>query len=316
MNKTIIGFAGRKRAGKTCLSKYLTEKYNGTIVTVADALKHLCCDLCGFKDIEELNYYKDNGTSYSFNPHKAPVWAKIICEQVFGEYTENHYNKVLELLSEIYTYNVRELLQFVGTDIIRKYKPTWHVDKMVEAINNATTELICVDDVRFPNERDAVEKLGGTVFFVIRPDLRVGVSNHVSEVSLTWSDFNSDRVIVNRFEQEYFFNEFDEAYKHHFVFTNSSPLFKCFYDDYDKCNQDFGVIIGSTSPNEEYDFIKNVIVPNIVEHNGCIVLNPDSCETIAKYCGFLYKNKRFFTTDMLPIVIWNPFIIENLKAWL
>lgn len=316
MNKTIIGFAGRKRAGKTCLSKYLTEKYNGTIVTVADALKHLCCDLCGFKDIEELNYYKDNGTSYSFNPNKAPVWAKIICEQVFGEYTENHYNKVLELLSEIYTYNVRELLQFVGTDIIRKYKPTWHVDKMVEAINNATTELICVDDVRFPNERDAVEKLGGTVFFVIRPDLRVGVSNHVSEVSLTWSDFNSDRVIVNRFEQEYFFNEFDEAYKHHFVFTNSSPLFKCFYDDYDKCNQDFGVIIGSTSPNEEYDFIKNVIVPNIVEHNGCIVLNPDSCETIAKYCGFLYKNKRFFTTDMLPIVIWNPFIIENLKAWL
>lgn len=316
MNKTIIGFAGRKRAGKTCLSKYLTEKYNGTIVTVADALKHLCCDLCGFKDIEELNYYKDNGTSYSFNPDKAPVWAKIICEQVFGEYTENHYNKVLELLSEIYTYNVRELLQFVGTDIIRKYKPTWHVDKMVEAINNATTELICVDDVRFPNERDAVEKLGGTVFFVIRPDLRVGVSNHVSEVSLTWSDFNSDRVIVNRFEQEYFFNEFDEAYKHHFVFTNSSPLFKCFYDDYDKCNQDFGVIIGSTSPNEEYDFIKNVIVPNIVEHNGCIVLNPDSCETIAKYCGFLYKNKRFFTTDMLPIVIWNPFIIENLKAWL
>lgn len=316
MSKTIIGFAGRKRAGKTCLSKYLTEKYNGTIVTVADALKHLCCDLCGFKDIEELNYYKDNGTSYSFNPNKAPVWAKIICEQVFGEYTENHYNKVLELLSEIYTYNVRELLQFVGTDIIRKYKPTWHVDKMVEAINNATTELICVDDVRFPNERDAVEKLGGTVFFVIRPDLRVGVSNHVSEVSLTWSDFNSDRVIVNRFEQEYFFNEFDEAYKHHFVFTNSSPLFKCFYDDYDKCNQDFGVIIGSTSPNEEYDFIKNVIVPNIVEHNGCIVLNPDSCETMNKYCGFLYKNKRFFTTDMLPIVIWNPFIIENLKAWL
>lgn len=316
MNKTIIGFAGRKRAGKTCLSKYLCEKHNGTVITVADALKHLCCDLCGFKDIEELNYYKDNGTSYSFNPNKAPVWAKIICEQVFGEYTENHYNKVLELLSEIYTYNVRELLQFIGTDIIRKYRPNWHVDKMIEAINNATTELICVDDVRFPNERDAVEKLGGTVFFVVRPDLRIGVSNHVSEVSLTWSDFNSDRVIVNRFEQEYFFNEFDEAYKHYFAFTNSSPLFKCYYDDYDKCNQDFGVIIGSTSPNEEYDFIKNVIVPNIVEHNGCIVLSPDSCETMVKYCGFLYKNKHFFTTDMLPIVIWNPFIIENIKAWL
>lgn len=320
MSKTIIGFAGRKRAGKTCLSKYLCEKHNGTVITVADALKHLCCKLLDVETIDKLNEYKDSGNIWCFNADEySPNWTKIICEEVFGDYTSTQYNEILKLVRKLLekpSYDVRQLLQFIGTDIIRKYRPNWHVDKMIEAINNATTELICVDDVRFPNERDAVEKLGGTVFFVIRPDLRVGVSNHVSEVSLTWSDFNSDRVIVNRFEQEYFFNEFDEAYKHHFVFTNSSPLFKCFYDDYDKCNQDFGVIIGSTSPNEEYDFIKNVIVPNIVEHNGCIVLNPDSCETMNKYCGFLYKNKRFFTTDMLPIVIWNPFIIENLKAWL
>ena len=169
MSKTIIGFAGRKRAGKTSLSKYLTEKHNGTIVTVADALKHLCCDLLGFDTIEELNTYKDKGTSWSFNKVKeAPQWAKIICEQVFGGYTDEQYSEIVELLNGIYAYNVRELLQFIGTDIIRKFKPNWHVDKMVEAINNATTDLVCVDDVRFPNEREAIENLGGQVFFIMR----------------------------------------------------------------------------------------------------------------------------------------------------
>ena len=180
MSKTIIGFAGRKRAGKTCLSKYLTEKYNGTIVTVADALKHLCCDLCGFKDIEELNTYKDKCTTWSFNKVKeAPRWAKIICDKVFVEYTDKEYHEILKLIGEIKTYTVRDILQFVGTDIIRKYKPTWHVDKMVEAINNAPTDIVCVDDIRFPNERAAVEKLGGTVFFIVRPDLTVDVLNNL-----------------------------------------------------------------------------------------------------------------------------------------
>ena len=123
MSKTIIGFAGRKRAGKTCLSKYLTEKYNGTIVTVADALKRLCCDLCGFKDIEELNYYKDKGTTWSFNQEKyASLWANTICAQVFGDYTDNQHSEILGLVNEINTYNIRELLQFVGTDIIRNIR--------------------------------------------------------------------------------------------------------------------------------------------------------------------------------------------------
>lgn len=318
MSKTIIGFAGRKRAGKTCLSKYLTEKYNGTIVTVADALKHLCCDLCGFKDIEELNYYKDNGTSYSFNPKKAPKWATIICEQVFGEYTENHYNKVLELLSEIYTYNVRELLQFIGTDIIRKYKPTWHVDKMVETINNAPTELVCVDDIRFPNERAAVENLGGTVFFIVRPDLSVDVSNHESEISLTWPEFEDTRTIINMFSKEFMFKQFDDALQTQFQLISSNPIFIQYYSDINKCNEKLGYR-GSKNvmklDGKKYDFVKYVLVGNMIAHNGCIVLHPENKEIMDFYQQMLY-GKTNNTCEVNTITLWNPFIIENIKAWL
>ena len=322
MNKLIIGFAGRKRAGKTCLSKYLTEKHNGTIVTVADALKHLCCDLCGFKDIEELNYYKDNGTSYSFNPNKAPKWAKTICEQVFGEYTENQYNKVLELLSEIYTYNIRELLQFIGTDIIRKYKPTWHVDKMVEAINNAPTDLVCVDDIRFPNEREAVEKLGGTVFFVVRPDLTVDISNHESEISLTWPEFEDKRVIVNMFTKEFMFEQFDDALHTEFFLISSIPIFKCYYSDTNKCNEKLGYCGSKRTCHDgnllsvtEYNFVKHKLVGNMIAHNGCIILHPENQTIMNFYEDMLYGNRRSFC-EVNTMVLWNPFIIENIKAWM
>lgn len=319
MKKTIIGFAGRKRAGKTCLSKYLTEKYNGTIVTVADALKHLCCDLLGFDTIEELNTYKDKCTSWSFNKVKeAPRWAKIICNEVFVEYTDKEYHEILKLIGEIKTYTVRDILQFVGTDIIRKYKPTWHVDKMVEAINNAPTDIVCVDDIRFPNERAAVEKLGGTVFFIVRPDLTVDVSNHESEISLTWPDFEDIRIINNMFSKEFMFKQFDDALQTQFQLISSNPIFKQYYSDINKCNEILGCR-GSKNvmklETKEYDFVKHVLVGNMIAHNGCIVLHPEHKEIMDFYQQMIY-GKAKNSCEVNTVILWNPFIIENIKAWL
>ena len=319
MKKTIIGFAGRKRAGKTCLSKYLTEKYNGTIVTVADALKHLCCDLCGFKDIEELNTYKDKCTSWSFNKVKeAPRWAKIICNEVFVEYTDKEYHEILKLIGEIKTYTVRDILQFVGTDIIRKYKPTWHVDKMVEAINNAPTDIVCVDDIRFPNERAAVEKLGGTVFFIVRPDLTVDVSNHESEISLTWPEFEDNRIIINSFSKEFMFEQFDDALRTKFFLLASVPIFKQYYTEINKCNEKLGYR-GSKNTmkldDKEYNFVKDVLVGNMITHNGCIVLHPENKTVFDFYQQMLYGKPKP-VCDVNTVILWNPFIIENIKAWL
>lgn len=323
MSKTIIGFAGRKRAGKTSLATYLTRCHEGTIVTVADALKNLCCDLLGFESIEELNTYKDKCTSWSFNSVKeAPRWTKIICDEVFVEYTNKEYHEILKLIGEIKTYNVREILQFVGTDIIRKYKPNWHVEKMVEAINNAPTDLVCVDDVRFPNERKAIEDLGGTVFFVMLPNLSVDISNHESEVSLTWPDFDQHHIILNMFTLKCLCESFDEAYSTEFHLTNSNLIFGNANDQFRTENIMLGYI-GNKKPYEldstniridVFNFIKNILIGNMKRHNGCILLHPEHDESMKYYTQKLYKTIP--TKGIQTIVMWNPYIIENLKAWM
>ena len=323
MSKTIIGFAGRKRAGKTSLSVYLTRLHKGTIVTVADALKNLCCDLLGFESIEELNTYKDNGTSWSFNKDKeAPRWTKIICDEVFVNYTDDEYNEILKLIGEIKTYSVRDILQFVGTDIIRKFKPNWHVEKMVEAIKKAPTDLVCVDDVRFPNEREVIESLGGIVFFVMRPDLSVDISNHESEVSLTWLEFDQHHIILNMFTLKCLCESFDEAYSSEFHLTNSNLIFGNANDQFRTENIMLGYI-GNKNPYEldstnirvdEFNFIKNILIGNVKRHNGCILLHPEHEESMKYYTQKLYKTIP--TKGIQTIVMWNPYIIENLKAWM
>lgn len=324
MNKTIIGFAGRKRAGKTSLSVHLTRMHEGTIVTVADALKNLCCGLLGFESIEELNTYKDNGTSWSFNKDKeAPRWTKFICDEVFVNYTDDEYNEILKLIGEIKTYSVRDILQFVGTDIIRKFKPNWHVEKMVEAIKKAPTDLVCVDDVRFPNEIAAIESLGGTVFFVMRPDLSVSISNHESETSLTWPLFEDNRIILNMFDLPFVLTNFDDAYETQFCLTGSNPIFGNTNDKFKyKVNRYFGYVghnnqydLSSAKCNiDEFNLISHVILPNIKKHNGCIVLHPTNDAIMNTYSLLIYSHSM--NNTMYTIVVWNPYIIENLKYWM
>ena len=60
MSKIIIGFAGRQRSGKSCLSIHLQETKNAEIVTVASALKNLVCRILG-TDVQTLNDKKNSG---------------------------------------------------------------------------------------------------------------------------------------------------------------------------------------------------------------------------------------------------------------
>ena len=58
--KKIIAFAGRQRSGKTQLAKLLKNEDDAVIVTIASALKKLCCDILGIDSVDRLNYLKDS----------------------------------------------------------------------------------------------------------------------------------------------------------------------------------------------------------------------------------------------------------------
>jgi hypothetical protein len=72
----------------------------------------------------------------------------------------------------------REFLQYLGTDVMRKmYEPIW-VKRVISDIESEEPLLAIVDDVRFINEIEAIQKVGGKVIGLERQPFE---SSHSSE---------------------------------------------------------------------------------------------------------------------------------------
>jgi dephospho-CoA kinase len=107
----------------------------------------------------------------------------------------------------------RALLQFLGTEYFRALDPDHWVNQWEKAIadrvelNMGQTQIV-VDDCRFPNEAEAVERLGGHEIFLETPRehrsvrlvardgvLNLGITGHTSESPLPLG--GGCRVVVN-----------------------------------------------------------------------------------------------------------------------
>ena len=127
--KKIFAFAGRKRSGKGLLSLGLKEKMdNVVILTIANYLKELCCNILGIDDISTLNEWKDNGHTFEYTPNDR--WFNLISKS-----TGISIDIIKKEIGDILFTGVRQMLQVIGTDLIRKYCPNWHIDKLTEDIN-------------------------------------------------------------------------------------------------------------------------------------------------------------------------------------
>ena len=180
----IIGFCGRMRSGKSELAK-ICEKYGYEKLYFALPLKQLCADLLDIS-IEGLNEAKNNGTDIGL------YLGDDMCT-ILSEETEIPLEQVRETCYGKTINNVRQMLQFIGTDLIRKYNTDWHVNRIRAMIDKNKNYVI--DDVRFPNEKKMIEDLGGDCWFVSRTTLD-NISNHESETSITWHDC-WNKIIIN-----------------------------------------------------------------------------------------------------------------------
>lgn len=96
----------------------------------------------------------------------------------------------------------RSLLQYVGTDVIRKQEPDFWVGfvaKVLELFPNEW-DYVIIPDCRFPNEIQYMKDRGFDVIHIqiIRPDNNIltdAQSQHASETAL--DDVKPDYVIVN-----------------------------------------------------------------------------------------------------------------------
>lgn len=208
----IIGFCGRMRSGKTTLADICERDFGFTKLSFATPLKQLCSNLMGVT-LDELNKLKNDNTEINLT----------FTEDMIHMLSEEVGIPVLatrSLVNGKTMANVRDLLQFVGTDIIRLFDNDWHVNKIHEMIQEGKNYVI--DDVRFPNEKEMVESLGGICWFLTRPHLR-DVSNHVSEESIVWRDCWPN-IIINDTDLETLkarWSAFMEEYEKSVQFRNS-----------------------------------------------------------------------------------------------
>jgi len=88
----------------------------------------------------------------------------------------------------------REFLQYFGTDVCRTMYPDIWADRCIADIVHEDPLLAIIDDCRFPNEADAIQKVGGKVIRLTRSPHQ---DSHKSESALDdWDNF--DATIDNR----------------------------------------------------------------------------------------------------------------------
>ena len=142
MSTTIIGLSGKKGTGKN------------TVATMIAALSGLRVKELAFADPLKEEVAKATGNTVKYvNEHKE---------------------------------NFRLILQGWGTDYKRKLvDDSYWLNKMGVMIHNAINdgaEIIVITDVRFPNEYNYINKIGGLLCRVSRP--LESIDNHPSETAL------------------------------------------------------------------------------------------------------------------------------------
>lgn len=190
MSKQIIGIAGRLHSGKTSLAD-ICVKHGYQKLYFALPLKKICAKFLK-TDINGLNKLKNN-------------YQKI--DLIFDDSAVDFFSKETDIPKETVSLvlkgkkieNVRDLLQYIGTDLIRGYNMNWHINKIKELIE--PNKKYVFDDLRFPNEKQLIDDLGGDNWFIVRPEIN-DVSHHTSEESLFWEDFG-DKIIINNKSIEY-----------------------------------------------------------------------------------------------------------------
>ncbi|MCK5020531.1 MAG: hypothetical protein KAS32_26165 [Candidatus Peribacteraceae bacterium] len=191
----ILGLSGKALSGKDSVADYLLDNYYfDRKLGFASNLKTACVEVFGLTYDQVLT---QQGKSTDL---KKPIKiTKSILSDLVSWMRKTH-NVALEskdysLLLGVELHKPRDILQFVGTEVMRYYVNDYHYEVVFCSIRE--NENIIITDVRFPNEALGVLKYKGNLIRIDRPkELRavhgaILNSNHPSETALdnwdTWS---------------------------------------------------------------------------------------------------------------------------------
>lgn len=188
----ILAVAGKKGAGKDTLADALVKRFKFKKISLADELKTMCSEV--FKYPNTHNYdptlkEKKWDTPITINAsHIAAITDYLLA---------NEFNVTEDMVIELFNIGEgreletpRQLLQFVGTDMIRTVVDPDVWIKLTKRVIKDMEGHVVIPDARFENERNAFRNIGGKVALVKRPniDIEYGADNHVSENQLGEED--------------------------------------------------------------------------------------------------------------------------------
>ena len=285
-----------KSHGKTELAN-ICKEYGYEIISFATPLKNLIASLLGIT-VKQVNELKNANNTYVLQNMDLMFLSKE---------TNIPLEIVKEKCGEKSFRNTRELMQYIGTDLIREYNPDWHVNKTKETILLDKNKNYVIDDVRFPNERKMIEELGGNCWFIVRPKLD-NVSNHLSETALKWQEF--ENVIINDCSLEYLkyrWNIFiEEDYKES-LNDRKKILYKLYGD-----KENIKSLIETNNNITLLDMLfisKHEFTYNAKYRNNEFVTSVKQCDG---YVNVYTSGDDWVSCD----VITNPLIIEDLKIYI
>lgn len=169
----LVGMIGRKRTGKDTVAGVLATEFGFEKAAFADPLREV---------VEAIDPIVDYRTSYKTGPGViVPV-----------RYSEAVRVRTYEGAKDAYP-EVRQVLQRLGTDGIRKLDSDFWVRIALGRIDARTTPLV-LTDVRFPNEAETIVDRGGWIVRVLRDGTKTD-GEHVSESAL--DDYPEDFTISN-----------------------------------------------------------------------------------------------------------------------
>lgn len=156
------------------------------IYAFADMLKRTAIDVLGLP--EEKVYGTDQDKSeltHLYWENMPGVIAPDLADQLWmgSADPKKHQNIAAQLplvVHEPGLMTIRDVLQYLGTDIFRKMHQDVWVDATLRRIYQDQPELALICDVRFPNEIRAIQKKGGIVIGLER-DIFNSTDSHASE---------------------------------------------------------------------------------------------------------------------------------------
>jgi hypothetical protein len=156
--------------------------FNGAEVRLysfADCLKEFCINVLG------LTYEQCYGTEDEKNSRTNLHWSKMPTYKDDGTCVAD-FDPIM---------TGREVLQYFGTDIVRKMCDNAWVNATINKIKNDNVKLALITDGRFPNEINAINEIGGITVRLLRNV--AGNDEHSSETVLDNYDKNKFSLVVD-----------------------------------------------------------------------------------------------------------------------